>query len=92
VAVEEHDIMPAIPTIHLNGTSKSALLHALTTAEEALAKTGEALAETAPNGRDYYPQGPDAYGKAADEHDARMAAIGKMRADLTEIVNAIYFK
>lgn len=84
--------MPAIPTIHLNGTSKDALLHAFTAADEALAKAGKALAETAPNARDYYPQGPDAYGKAADEHDARMMALGKMRADICEVVNAIYFK
>ena len=84
--------MPTIPTIHLNGTSKAALLHALTEADAAISKAGHALAETAPNARDYYPQGPSAYGKAADEHAARMTALGKIRADLAEIVNAIYFK
>ena len=48
--------------------------------------------QTAPNARDYYPQGPDAFNKAADEHEARMSALAKMREDFREVVNAIYFK
>lgn len=84
--------MPTIPTIHLNGTSKKTLLEWYEAAYAALGKAADALAEAAPNGRDYYPQGPDAYSKAAAEHEARMRQIGKMRADIEEIVNDIYFK
>ena len=84
--------MSAIPTIHDNGTKKADLLFALTTADEALDKAAEALAKTGPNPRDYYPQGPGAFDKAADEHETRMRQIGKMRADLSEVVNAIFFK
>lgn len=84
--------MPTIPTIHDNGTKKADLLFALTTADEMLDKAAAALAATGPNARDYYPQGPGAFDKAAAEHETRMRQIGKVRADLQEIVNAIYFK
>ena len=84
--------MTAIPTIHDNGTPKAALLAALTAADEAIGKAAKALVQTATNARDYYPQGPDAFNKAADEHEARMSALAKMREDFREVVNAIYFK
>ncbi len=68
-----------LPTIHLNGTSKQALLDQLADAysalDEALAKMGQAC----PNGRDYYPQGPDAIGEALRQHERRLRVVRIIR-------------
>lgn len=78
-----------IPTIHLNGTSKDALLDALAEALVALFNAERALEATAPNGRDYYPQGPDALTIAAREHRTRVDALVKVRHELVALMEAI---
>lgn len=50
-----------IPTLHLNGTSRTELIKQLTDAGHALALAIDALGNASPHGRDYYPQGPDAF-------------------------------
>jgi hypothetical protein len=77
------------PTVHLNGTSKNALLDQITDVEQVLGKAIEALSEASPNGRDYYPQGPDALRKAQKEHDARMAALVMVQHSLFELADRI---
>jgi len=78
------------PTIHLNGTSRESLLYDLSGASDALRIAIEELAETAPNARDYYVQSdPEAYRKARTEHEARMAKLQEVRADLEAIMLAI---
>jgi len=78
-----------IPTIHMNGTSREALLSAYEEAMTAIAAALRALEETAPNGRDYYPQGPDAIGAAIAQHYARAATLGRVRAELCAIAESI---
>ena len=56
-----------VPTLHLNGTSKTSLIDDLCEASHALNVAYDAMKRCGPNGRDYYPQGPDAWGKARDE-------------------------
>jgi hypothetical protein len=50
----------AVPTIHLNGTSRESLMEDLLGAYHALTEAIAALGRACPNGRDYYPQGNDA--------------------------------
>lgn len=77
------------PTVHLNGTSKNALLDQITDVEQVLGKAIEALCEASPNGRDYYPQGPDALRKAQAEHEARIAALTTVQHSLFELADRI---
>ena len=49
-----------LPLIHLNGTSKEALLNGTCAIGHALRAVLEALREHAPNQRDYYPDPPRA--------------------------------
>lgn len=63
------------PTIHMNGTSRTALLDALLDAGHAVTLAREALMACAPHGRDYYPQGEAAIGQATREHLALDTAL-----------------
>ncbi len=81
--------MPTLPTIHINGTSRDALVDAFCDADTALRRALDALAATGPNARDYYPQGNEAFGRAVDEHRARLAKLHSVRADVLEIVDAL---
>ena len=71
-----------VPTIHLNGTSREALLEQVCNAGHAARILADALSEMAPNGRDYYPQGDHAYPQARAEHDARLNALTAVQQDL----------
>ena len=55
------------PTIHLNGTSKTALLDAAKDARDGVREARNRLQPVYPNGRDYYPQGETAHRIAVDE-------------------------
>jgi hypothetical protein len=79
-----------VPTIHLNGTSKDALIESLHEAILALDTAIKAVCETAPNGRDYYPQGPAAFTAAQDEHTARLAGLDAVKGQLEDLAAAIY--
>ena len=81
--------MSSIPTIHLNGTSKDALLDGYIDAREAIRAAIDKLCETAPNGRDYYPQGDGAFEKARDEHIARLKRLHDVATELGEIAERI---
>ena len=78
-----------IPTIHMNGTSKEALVEALSEAYRAVNEAGRKLAEAYPNGRDYYPQGAGAINTAMKEHESRMERLRSVAKELEEIVVAI---
>jgi hypothetical protein len=69
--------MATIPTLHLNGTSKTDLRDGYAAAYYAIEKAIDALANAELNGRDFYPQGPDAYYQARKERDQ---AFEKLRA------------
>jgi hypothetical protein len=79
----------AVPTIHLNGTSKESLLEAISNARLALRDALESLGHTAPNGRDFYVQGPNALHRADVEYRARAMAVLKAHDELGEIALAI---
>jgi len=69
-----------LPTVHLNGTSKTDLRAEYDAAADALHGFVQKWGAITCNGRDYYVQGPDAYGKARDEREA----MGK---NITEVIN-----
>jgi hypothetical protein len=77
------------PTVHLNGTSKTALLEQIEVAHAALRNAEQALAEMTPNGRDYYPQGPNAIYEALTEHRARQQKVTDVRVELERLAEAI---
>ena len=79
----------AVPTIHLNGTSKQELLDGYINALDALREAHKRLAATCPNGRDYYPQGSEAINVAMQNHEGRMARIKFVMDELQEIAEAI---
>lgn len=77
------------PSIHLNGTSKDALLEQLQGAYTALNAAFIALENAAPNGRDYYPQGSGAISKATAEHTVRLLAIEQVRAEIHSLMEHV---
>lgn len=79
----------AVPTIHLNGTSKESLVTGLCDAAHAIQIAITALGQAAPNGRDYYPQDMRALQKAQDQHNARVLRLRSVYAELMEIAEAI---
>ena len=78
-----------LPTIHMNGTSKTDLLEGYCDAISAVLLALEALARTTPNGRDYYPQGDGACAIASREHDARKRALMKVMDELQTLAEHV---
>lgn len=77
------------PTIHLNGTSRAALLESYCDAGAAVRQALDKLADAAPNGRDYYTQGGDAIGVAVAEHVDRLRRLESVLAELSELAEAV---
>ncbi len=80
----------ALPTIHLNGTSKAELVKQVETAYVALNEAVEALRAMAPHGRDYYVQ-PDSFAFINASHQARNREIALLAvlSDLHKIYEGI---
>jgi hypothetical protein len=80
----------AIPTVHMNGTSKAELVEQLREAARAIRTAKDALAMSAPHGRDYYTQSdPSAIGKATREYAARQLKLAEVYSELEEIAIAV---
>lgn len=79
----------AVPTIHLNGTSKKALIEDLEKAVHALRAAVKAVAEASPNARDYYLQGHGAFPRATKEHASRLERVQSVEKELMTIWEAI---
>jgi len=79
----------AIPTIHLNGTSREALVEGYAEAIHALHEAGRKVAAAYPNGRDYYVQEPGAFGVAQRQHETRMNKLREIIKELETIAEAI---
>jgi hypothetical protein len=77
------------PTIHLNGTSGRDLHHQVSEALHAARAAAAALSPSAPNARDYYVQDPEAFAIAQEQFRLRMADLGRITHELTEILDAI---
>jgi hypothetical protein len=81
--------MATIPTLHLNGTSKTDLRDGYLAAHDAIDKAIEALASAELNGRDFYPQGPGAYLQARIERDAALKHLRDAREYATDVLSGI---
>ena len=81
--------MLTLPTVHLNGTSRTDLFNAISVALDALAEARVALQATAPNGRDYYPQGEMAIRQATAEHVARLRMLETVYAELYAVAEHV---
>lgn len=77
-----------LPTVHLNGTSRDALVGQYNDAAEAVYQAIRAMEQLDVNGRDYYPQGPTALSSAVREHRARIDLLCQVRRDLLAIADA----
>ena len=81
--------MLAIPTVHMNGTSKAQLVDDLMDARYKIDIAMAALCKASPNSRDYYTQGPQAFSKAQEEHAARVVRLNDVAEELYAIAQAI---
>ena len=86
--MKKYDLI-AVPTVHLNGTSKQALLDQLQEAIGAIEDAGKALARAAPHGRDYYIQKDNPINAAMDQHDARMEKLRSIVRELEFIAEQV---
>ncbi|MGH7393936.1 MAG: hypothetical protein ACREM3_31425 [Candidatus Rokuibacteriota bacterium] len=77
-----------LPIVHLNGTSRDALVNLRIEACNALRAALEALAEMAPHGRDYYLV-PGRMEQALKQHEQRVDAVAKVYQALTAEVEAL---
>ena len=82
--------MPDIvtPIIHMNGTSKRALIDQLCTAYRAVQDAMDALRQASPNGRDFYPE-PGRLQKAEAQHRARQERLQAVLESLEAEAEAI---
>jgi hypothetical protein len=78
-----------LPTVHLNGTAKEALMDSLTEARSALRGAIEKLEAAAPHQRDYYPQGAGAYEFARGQHQGRVAKLSGVSEQLASMLEAL---
>lgn len=78
-----------VPCVHLNGTSKAALVQALTDSYVALATASEALAASAPNARDYYVLDAGAFERARAQHESRQQRIAEVLAEIVHLSAAV---
>lgn len=76
-----------IPTVHMNGTGKRALLDECLEARRAIQEAIKLLPH--PNGRDYYPQQNDALGRAAKEARERIEKLHGVADELMSMALAI---
>lgn len=77
--------MTMIPTVHINGTSKSELLGQVLKVLDAIRDLEKALSEMSPHGRDYYPQGHGAIYQAQEEHRQRFAKLEAIKKSVEEV-------
>ena len=76
--------MTTFPTVHLNGTSREALLEGYVDCVNAVRHAVEVCQKNAPNMRDYYLV-PGAGTIATTEHWARLQKLESVLAELREI-------
>ena len=78
------------PTVHLNGSAKSALLDGYMHALEALRAAQDALGAAAPNPRDFYVQGDELpFLQAAKEHAARYQTLTALIREIEAIAEKV---
>lgn len=75
------------PVIHLNGTSREALMEQYIDARDAVEQAIVVLCRAAPNPRDYPVAGT--FGEATTEHAARVNALCVVSQELYKIIEAL---
>lgn len=88
--VEHIGRKPLAPYVHLNGTSRQALLEQLRDAKAAVEAAREALQMASPHARDYYVISDTAFAQANREHCSRRDRLTSVLEELTEIYIDIY--
>lgn len=78
------------PVIHMNGTSRKALLEEYRAAFDAVRNAMEKLNNVTVHGRDYYPKGNDAIRTALRQQEDRMDKLRSVRDELQQIAEVIY--
>jgi hypothetical protein len=79
----------AVPTVHLNGTSKEDLIEQLLEAGSAVRVAVEKLNAAWPNGRDYYVQSPRAFAEADAQWNERRKKLLDVMEELAAITERI---
>jgi hypothetical protein len=82
-------MVKTLPAVHLNGTSKQALIDGYTEAAYAVEKAIASVTEAGPNARDYYVQDPGAFEAARSEHNERIRALRVVFTDLMELAEKV---
>lgn len=81
----------AVPTVHVNGTSRAALIVQLETVLAAVNHALRMAEQAAPNARDYYTQGDSkAWAWANAEHRSRLERLEAVRVEYAEIWDAVF--
>lgn len=75
----------AVPTIHMNGTSKNDLVEAIRAVRTHLQDALDAMSNISPNGRDYCVQNAGALLLAVAQHRDRVARIESVNEELMAI-------
>jgi len=81
--------MTTIPTLHLNGTSKTDLRDGYAAAYDAINNAIDALAKAESNGRDFYPQGPDAFYQHRKERQTAFDSLRSAHKYVEEVLIGI---
>lgn len=76
------------PTVHINGTSKAALLEGYCDAMNALLDAIKALETCSPNARDYYVNDGN-INAACHEHANRIADLVALRRDINKLAEHV---
>lgn len=79
----------AVPRVHLNGTSKTALIEQYLEAYRAVEKAITKVAANYPHARDYYVQGNEVVAQSQREHTSRIARLKEISKELEDIVQGI---
>lgn len=78
-----------VPIIHLNGSSREALIEQLREVAWAVQKAQEALAQAYPHQRDYYPK-DGLYEQAKAQHEWRRKQLADLQASIEAETEQLY--
>lgn len=79
----------AVPTIHLNGTSRAEIISQISEALIALRAAEIVLCRAKPHGRDYYPQSDHAISQAISQHRDRLSRLNSIITEYEQIAEGI---
>lgn len=79
MTTDHEPIDPIIPIVHLNGTSREALIEQRCEASHALREALEKLSGCYPNARDYYVGDAGLYRKACTQHEGYENALRRVK-------------